>query len=150
MPNQVISDVHAISADNHNYQHLGLIMKFARFLYLLITAHVVICFPTKIAPPPCTQGFLPCGLYCLQCFRRYLSAKLQKLFEFEDTMKKKSGKDWKKTEKRLAILFVSCGDAVHLAGIGNEIWLFCFLETNYPNCSLICFNYSFFVGGGRD
>ena len=43
-------------------------------------------------------------------------------------MKKKSGKDWKKTEKRLAILLVSYGYAVHLAGIGNEIWMFWFFR----------------------
>jgi len=52
--------------------------------------------------------------------------------------------------KKPAILLASCGDAAHHAGIGNEIWLFGFLETNYPNCSLICFNYSFFVGGGEE
>ena len=58
LPNQVISDVHAISANNHNYQHLGLIRKLARFLYLLITVIVVIVLPTKVIPPPCTQGYL--------------------------------------------------------------------------------------------
>ena len=34
MPNQRISDVHAISADIHNYRYFDLFKKFARFLYL--------------------------------------------------------------------------------------------------------------------
>jgi len=45
------------------------------------------------------SGIPALWLYCLQCFQRYLSAKLQKLFVFEETMKKKRGKTWKKTEK---------------------------------------------------
>ena len=64
MPNQKISDVHAISANIHNYQYLGLFRNFSRFYIFLITVHVVILiFPRCLHRHPalrdCCQGHAP-------------------------------------------------------------------------------------------
>ena len=47
MPNWKISDVHAISANIHNYRISVWIRNLRDFYVLLITAHVVIVYPQK-------------------------------------------------------------------------------------------------------
>ena len=49
-PSRKISDVHAISADTHNYQFSTCFRNLSGFYVHRITAHAVIILPTKVAP----------------------------------------------------------------------------------------------------
>ena len=50
LPNRKISDVHAISANNHNHQHFGLEKKFARFLCSPNNCYCRYCLTLNVAP----------------------------------------------------------------------------------------------------
>ena len=54
-PRWMISDVHAISANTHNYRNSSWSKKFLRFLHSPNNCSCRYCLPTKIASPPCTQ-----------------------------------------------------------------------------------------------
>ena len=50
LPNQVISDVHAISANNHNYHYLGLILEISHVSISSNNCYCRYCLTLNVAP----------------------------------------------------------------------------------------------------
>ena len=96
LPIKLISDVHAISANNHNYRLFDTFRNFSRFYILLITAIVVVCFTLKSHS----------ARLALKPSWAKLVAKIQIIFESPRWISKKMWKIFVDRSKRDTLLVI--------------------------------------------